>query len=41
MLELVFDPLVPLKGNLIATECNDILDNSVLPNLWQQYGEEL
>jgi hypothetical protein len=28
-------PLVPVKGNLNA----DILDNSVLPTLWQQFGE--
>ena len=29
--------LVPVKGSLNATAY--ILDNSVLPTLWQQFGE--
>ena len=33
-------PIVPVKGNINATACNDILDYFVTPTMWQQFGED-
>uniref|UniRef100_A0A0E9UR45 Uncharacterized protein n=1 Tax=Anguilla anguilla TaxID=7936 RepID=A0A0E9UR45_ANGAN len=30
-------PFVPVRGNLNATACIDILENCALTNLWQQF----
>lgn len=33
------DSLVPVKEILNATTCKDIIDNCVLPTVWQQFVE--
>ena len=32
-------PLVPVKGTLKASAYQDILDNFMLPTLWEQFGD--
>ncbi len=34
-------PLLQVKGNFNASAYQDILDNAVFPNLWEQFGEGL
>ncbi len=34
------DPLLPMKGNLNASEYKDILDNATPPTLWEQFVED-
>lgn len=35
------DPLVPMKGTLNASACQDILDNSMRPTLFKLFGAGL
>ena len=32
-------PLVPVKGTLKASAYQDILDNFMLPTLWEEFGD--
>ncbi len=32
-------PLLPVKRNLKASAHQDILDNAMNPNFWEQFGE--
>lgn len=36
---LWFGPFVPATGNTNFTTCSDILDNRLLPTLWQKFGK--
>ena len=32
-------PLVPMKGTLNASTYQEMLDNSMLPTVWEQFGD--
>ena len=36
---VVFGPLVPVKGTLKVSAYQDILDNFMIPTLWEQFGD--